>query len=71
MKASVDITTLRPLGLGFYGGLRGWALAAAHARSGDAMAISAHLATSDTFEGAVADFGEAYADQNARDHAAS
>jgi hypothetical protein len=35
------------------------------------MAISAHLATSDTFEGAVADFGEAYADQNARDHAAS
>ena len=34
------------------------------------MAISAYLGTSDAFDGAVADFSEAYADQNAKDHAA-
>ena len=70
MKGSVDTTTLRPLGLSFYGGLCGWALARAHARSGDAVAISAYLGTSDTFDGAIADFAEAYADVNAKDHAA-
>ncbi len=70
MKGSVDTTTLPPLGLGFYGSICGWALARAHARSGDAVAISAYLGTSDTFDGAVADFSEAYADQNARDHRA-
>jgi hypothetical protein len=47
----------------------GWALAAAHARSGDASAIAAYLGTSDTFDGALADFSETYADLNERDHA--
>ena len=70
MKGSVDTTTLRPLGLGFYGGLCGWSLARAHARTGDAAAIAAYLGTSDTFDGAVAEFAETYADVNARDHAA-
>ena len=59
-------------------GRRGWgstaacarrSLARAHARSGDAIAIAAYLGTSDTFDGAVADFAEAYADQNERDYA--
>jgi uncharacterized protein (DUF2252 family) len=70
MKGSVDIVTLRPEGLAFYGGICAWALARAHARTGDAVAISAYLGTSDTFDGAIADFSEAYADQNATDHAA-
>ena len=70
MKGSVDTTTLKPLGLGFYGGLCGWSLARAHARTGDAAAIAAYLGTSDTFDGAIADFAETYADVNARDHAA-
>lgn len=70
MKGSVDTATLEPTGLGFYGGLCAWALARAHARSGDSVAISAYLGTSDTFDGAIADFSEAYADQNAKDHAA-
>ena len=34
------------------------------------MAISAYLGTSDTFDGAIADFAETYADVNAKDHAA-
>jgi uncharacterized protein (DUF2252 family) len=55
MKGSVDVTTLRPRGLGFYGGLCARSLARAHARSGDSIAISAYLGTSDTFDGAVAD----------------
>ena len=57
-------------GLTLYGGLCGWSLARAHARSGDPVAIAAYLGTSDTFDGAIADFAEAYADQNERDHAA-
>jgi uncharacterized protein (DUF2252 family) len=70
MKGSVDISRLAPSGMGFYGGVCARALAAAHARTGDAVAIAAYLGTSDTFDGAVAEFSEAYADVNARDHAA-
>jgi uncharacterized protein (DUF2252 family) len=70
MKGSVDITGLRPPGLGFYGGLCARSLARAHARSGDSIAIAAYLGTSDTFDGAIADFSEAYADQNELDYAA-
>jgi hypothetical protein len=46
MKGSVDIATLQPFGLGFYGGICGWALARAHARTGS-VAIAAYLGTSD------------------------
>ena len=70
MKGSVDTTILQPVGLGYYAGLCGWALARAHARSGDAVAISAYLGNTDTFDGAIADFSETYADINERDHAA-
>jgi uncharacterized protein (DUF2252 family) len=70
MKGSVDTATLRPPGMGFYGGLCAQALARAHARSGDAIAIAAYLGSSDSFDGAVADFAEAYADQNERDYRA-
>ena len=70
MKGSVDTSTLQPEGLGFYGGICAWALARAHARSGDSVAISAYLGTSDTFDGAIADFAETYADQNEQDHRA-
>jgi uncharacterized protein (DUF2252 family) len=70
MKGSVDITSILAPGLAFYGGLCGWSLARAHARTGDAAAISAYLGTGDKFDGAIADFSETYADVNARDHAA-
>ncbi len=70
MKASVDTATLQPPGMAFYGGLCAWALAAAHARTGDSVAISAYLGTSDTFDGAIADFAETYANQNETDYQA-
>ena len=54
--------------LGVYAQLCGWTLARAHARSGDAVAISSYLGASDTFVQALADFAFAYADQNEADH---
>ena len=44
--------------------------AGAHARSGDRIAIAAYLGRGAAFDRAIADFAEAYADQNERDHAA-
>jgi uncharacterized protein (DUF2252 family) len=70
MKGSVDLDTLHPADLGPYARLCGWVLARAHARSGDAAAISGYLGTGDTFDRAVASFAEAYADQTQADHAA-
>jgi hypothetical protein len=52
-----------------YARLCGWTLARAHARSGDRVVISAYLGKSASFDNAVADFAETYADQNERDHA--
>ena len=42
----------------------------AHARSGDRIAIASYLGISTVFDEAVADFAEAYADQNELDYAA-
>jgi 2-keto-4-pentenoate hydratase len=53
-----------------YGRLCGWTLARAHARSGDRIAMAAYLGNSETFDHAIADFAEKYADQNERDYAA-
>ena len=53
-----------------YAGFCGWALARAHARSGDAAAISGYLGGRGAFDEAVADFAVDYADQNERDHKA-
>jgi uncharacterized protein (DUF2252 family) len=69
-KFSVEIATLRPEGLQMYGGLCGWTLARAHARSGDRIAIASYLGGSDVFDRAIARFASAYADQNERDHQA-
>ena len=46
----------------------GWALARAHAKSGDAAMISGYLGNSGKFDEAIASFALAYADQNERDH---
>jgi predicted alpha/beta hydrolase len=53
-----------------YAELCGRTLARAHAKSGDAALISGYLGTSDTFDQAIGRFAVAYADQNAKDHAA-
>jgi uncharacterized protein (DUF2252 family) len=48
----------------------GWALARAHAKSGDAAMISGYLGNSSKFDEAIASFAVNYADQNERDHQA-
>src|SRR5215468_5724450 len=56
--------------LGLYSGWCGWALARAHAKSGDAAMISGYLGSNSRFDKAVAKFALAYADQNERDYQA-
>ena len=68
-KFSVPIEQMRPAGMDVYARLCGWTLARAHARSGDRIALAAYLGGSDAFDQAIADFAEAYADQNERDYA--
>jgi uncharacterized protein (DUF2252 family) len=70
MSGAVDVATLRIPGMTRYAALCAAALARAHARSGDAVAIASYLGTAETFDGAVADFAEGYADVAEQDHAA-
>jgi Uncharacterized protein conserved in bacteria (DUF2252) len=51
-----------------YGKLCGWTLARAHARSGDRIAIASYLGNGDSFDKAVLQFSEAYAEQSERDY---
>ena len=53
-----------------YAKVCGWALADAHARSGQAGVLAGYMGKSDALDDAIADFAEAYADQNEQDHAA-
>ena len=69
-KRSVEIETLPPEGLAIYGRVCGWTLARAHARSGDRIAIGAYLGKGESFDQAIADFSERYADQNELDYGA-
>jgi hypothetical protein len=68
IKPVVEI--MKSANLTGYARLCGRALARAHARSGDTVVLSGYMGKSTTFEDALADFSEAYADQNERDHAA-
>jgi uncharacterized protein (DUF2252 family) len=70
MKLSVDLETLSEKGFIEYCRFCGWALARAHARSGDPALISGYLGKKDVFDQAIAAFAETYADQTERDHAA-
>jgi uncharacterized protein (DUF2252 family) len=67
-KGSADIERMSPKGLTAYGRLCGWTLARAHARSGDRIAIAAYLGSGTSFDRAILEFSEAYAEQNKRDY---
>jgi uncharacterized protein (DUF2252 family) len=68
MKWSPDPATLNGSALPQYGALCGYALARAHARSGDAVAIASYLGTGRSFDRAIKDFATAYADQVQKDY---
>jgi uncharacterized protein (DUF2252 family) len=69
-KGSADLNGMTPTALATYAGACGWALARAHARTGDSVHIAGYLGGTGRFDQAVAAFAHAYADQNERDHQA-
>jgi uncharacterized protein (DUF2252 family) len=69
-KGSVPVDVLDRVSLRSYGELCGWALARAHARGGDAIAIASYLGSGEAFDRAMASFAVRYADQNERDYQA-
>ena len=69
-KGRSDLTTMSRSGLTEHATLCAWALARAHARSGDAAAISGYLGKSAVFDRAIAAFAERYAACTVRDHEA-
>lgn len=69
-KASADVDNTNRKQLDLFAGNRGWTLARAHARAGDPIAISGHLGPGKTFDRAIVEFAERYADLNEQDYAA-
>ena len=69
-KGSADVDTMAASMMTLYSQMCAAALARAHARSGDRIAIASYLGNSDSFDRAIADFSAAYADQNERDYQA-
>ena len=67
-KGSAVVEGMVPATMAYYGQVCGSTLARAHARSGDRVAIASYLGGSDSFDQALAEFAEAYADQNERDY---
>ena len=62
-----DPDNWRPKGMQEYSMLCGWALALAHAKSGDAAMIAGYVGKSEVLDDALATFAFAYADQTERD----
>ena len=69
-KGSAQIDSLVVPGAILYARVCGTALARAHARWGDRIAIASYLGNRDNFDQAIADFSVRYADQNERDYEA-
>ncbi len=66
-KGSAEIERFDAATLSTYASMCGAALARAHARSGDRIAIGAYLGSGEAFDRAMATFASTYADQNERD----
>ena len=69
-KASALVELMSPAGMTAYAQICGAILARAHARTGDRIAIAAYLGGGSRFDEAIADFADAYADQNEADFGA-
>jgi uncharacterized protein (DUF2252 family) len=67
-KGSARIEEMDSSGLTAYAEICGMTLAHAHARGGDRIAIAAYLGKGDSFDQAIAEFAELYADQSERDY---
>ena len=69
LKGGIDVAVLDPGELADYAAVCGAILARAHARVGDASAITGYLGDTEEFDEAMADFAMSYADITAQDHA--
>jgi uncharacterized protein (DUF2252 family) len=69
VKGQGDLLKMDLSNLTYYGALCAWALARAHARTGDPVPISGYLGSAGNFDRALAAFSAAYALTNERDHA--
>ena len=69
-KGSANVDQGTALEASFYANLCARTLARGHARSGDAVAISAYAGVSSKLDDAIAEFSMRYASQNLRDYAA-
>ena len=67
-KGSAEIEGAAADDLLFYARLCGMTLARGHARSGDAVVVAEYMGSSDTFDRAITEFSEAYAQQNGHDY---
>lgn len=72
MKGGIDLVpgATKPQSFIEYAGLCGWALALAHAKSGDAAMIAGYVGKGQALDEALALFARAYAAQTEHDHAA-
>jgi uncharacterized protein (DUF2252 family) len=68
MKTNVHMEDLKGQVMFNFADMCGWALARAHAKSGDAARISGYIGRSDRLDKAIADFAQAYADQCEQDY---
>lgn len=68
MKMTVNVVDMPREDWIEYVNLCGWALARAHARTGDAAQLAGYLGERDVFDEAIAKFALAYADQTEKDH---
>ena len=69
MKIAMPIETAGHADLEYFAAACGWALARAHARSGDPAMIAGYLGSRELFDDAIVEFAAAYADQTESDYA--
>jgi uncharacterized protein (DUF2252 family) len=69
-KGSAEVEAMTRARFEGYAEMCGWTLARAHARTGDRIALAAYLGNGRSFDRAMEDFAEAYADQSERDYEA-
>lgn len=67
-KGSINLDNAGKEGVINTARMSAWALAHAHARTGDGIAINAYMGDDDTFDRAIAAFAKQYADQNELDY---
>jgi uncharacterized protein (DUF2252 family) len=68
VKGSVALEDLDEMGLAHYGEICAYALARAHARTGDPAMLHGYIGSGDALEESITKFAMSYADQNERDY---